>query len=148
MRCTRWIESTTLNPRKTLHFSLYRKLSGDKRPTLFCSFSIHAKKPSCNCFATWLLICGRGRRNRTLNLRFWRPSLCQLSYTPAKLGELYTIRRNFTKLFDDASHDTSAHRMATFTDSKTKTLFHSNRSNQRHRHLNVVARHHHVGAFR
>ena len=25
---------------------------------------------------------GRGRRNRTLNLRFWRPSLCQLSYTP------------------------------------------------------------------
>src|SRR4051812_46496855 len=26
---------------------------------------------------------GRGRGNRTPNLRFWRPTLCQLSYTPA-----------------------------------------------------------------
>ena len=25
---------------------------------------------------------GRGRRDRTLGLRFWRPSLCQLSYRP------------------------------------------------------------------
>ncbi len=25
---------------------------------------------------------GRGSRNRTYNLRFWRPTLCQLSYTP------------------------------------------------------------------
>jgi hypothetical protein len=25
---------------------------------------------------------GRGRGNRTPNLRFWRPTLCQLSYTP------------------------------------------------------------------
>ena len=27
---------------------------------------------------------GRGGRNRTINLRFWRPTLCQLSYTPTK----------------------------------------------------------------
>lgn len=26
--------------------------------------------------------CGRGRTDRTSNLRFWRPLLCQLSYTP------------------------------------------------------------------
>src|SRR3954447_14429666 len=26
---------------------------------------------------------GRGDRTRTYNLRFWRPLLCQLSYTPA-----------------------------------------------------------------
>src|SRR5699024_3505579 len=28
---------------------------------------------------------GRGSRNRTYNLRFWRPTLCQLSYTPVIL---------------------------------------------------------------
>src|SRR3954447_12010722 len=29
---------------------------------------------------------GRGDRTRTYNLRFWRPLLCQLSYTPAGPG--------------------------------------------------------------
>ncbi|CAG9204124.1 hypothetical protein BVI434_190001 [Burkholderia vietnamiensis] len=29
-----------------------------------------------------MAIFGRGRGNRTPNLRFWRPTLCQLSYTP------------------------------------------------------------------
>src|SRR5260363_19251 len=28
------------------------------------------------------MLWGRGRGNRTPNLRFWRPMLCQLSYTP------------------------------------------------------------------
>lgn len=28
---------------------------------------------------------GRGDRNRTCSLRFWRPPLCQLSYSPKKL---------------------------------------------------------------
>ena len=30
---------------------------------------------------------GRGRKNWTLNLRFWRPLLYQLSYTPVKWGD-------------------------------------------------------------
>src|SRR5690606_3369709 len=30
-----------------------------------------------------LFTCGRGRGSRTPNLRFWRPTLCQLSYAPA-----------------------------------------------------------------
>ena len=29
---------------------------------------------------------GRGRRNRTLGTRFWRPLLYQLSYTPTKIS--------------------------------------------------------------
>jgi hypothetical protein len=31
---------------------------------------------------TWPLRRWQGQRNRTPNLRFWRPTLCQLSYTP------------------------------------------------------------------
>ena len=31
-------------------------------------------------------VCGRGRGNRTPNLRFWRPTLCQLSYAPIFSG--------------------------------------------------------------
>ena len=31
--------------------------------------------------------CGRGRRTRTLDTRFWRPLLYQLSYTPINGGE-------------------------------------------------------------
>ena len=37
---------------------------------------------------------GRGRRFRTLGLRFWRPSLCQLSYSPKLLCDytLFTVQ--------------------------------------------------------
>ena len=31
------------------------------------------------------LVCGRGRRDRTLGTRFWRPLLYQLSYTPIEM---------------------------------------------------------------
>ena len=41
-----------------------------------------AKRKAKGFYPAWLLIFGRGRRNRTLNLRFWRPSLCRLSYAP------------------------------------------------------------------
>ena len=33
------------------------------------------------------VIVGRGRRIRTLDTRFWRPLLYQLSYTPIKVAE-------------------------------------------------------------
>jgi hypothetical protein len=32
---------------------------------------------------------GRGNRDRTRDLRFWRPSLYQLSYTPAREAAVY-----------------------------------------------------------
>src|SRR3974390_1488255 len=36
---------------------------------------------------------GRGDRTRTYNLRFWRPLLCQLSYTPARIRSGYLASR-------------------------------------------------------
>src|SRR6266480_2254272 len=36
-----------------------------------------------DCFSRSLSWNGRGDRTRTYNRRFWRPVLCQLSYTPA-----------------------------------------------------------------
>ena len=35
--------------------------------------------------AVAVMISGRGRRNRTLGTRFWRPLLYLLSYTPIKI---------------------------------------------------------------
>src|SRR5450830_902810 len=55
---------------------------------------------------------GRGSRNRTYNLRFWRPTLCQLSYTPPR------------QLLDDGSDHAGAHSLATFTDGEPQTFFH------------------------
>src|SRR3989440_6673969 len=40
-----------------------------------------------------LSISGRPGGNRTPNLRFWRPPLCQLSYWPTSIGE-NTFSRN------------------------------------------------------
>lgn len=34
--------------------------------------------------AAWVWVFGTEGRNRTVNLRFWRPPLCQLSYLDAK----------------------------------------------------------------
>src|SRR5215475_5679468 len=39
---------------------------------------------------------GRPRGNRTPNLRFWRPTLCQLSYWPVDLGSAAEASRNST----------------------------------------------------
>ena len=48
-------------------------------------FFFHAReKPSWITQLGFSCFFGRGRRNRTLNLRFWRPSLCQLSYQSKK----------------------------------------------------------------
>ena len=40
-----------------------------------------------------MMIYSRGRRLRTLGLRFWRPPLYQLSYSPIyKIKQLWTVR--------------------------------------------------------
>src|SRR5664279_4496905 len=51
-------------------------------------------------------------------------------------------------LLDDLRHHPSAHGPATLANREAQPLFHRNRLNQRHRHRNVVPRHHHLRAFR
>ncbi len=43
-----------------------------------------AKKRTAGADTCGSVVSGRGRRNRTLNQRFWRPLLYQLSYTPVE----------------------------------------------------------------
>src|SRR5260370_40572615 len=63
------------NP-SVLAFAVSVSISGSIRRAL------PDRKPEAN-----LANRNRGGATRTLNLRFWRPLLCQLSYTPSKRGE-------------------------------------------------------------
>src|SRR5438128_2244499 len=51
-------------------------------------------------------------------------------------------------LLDDACHDTRADGAAAFADREAQLLLHRDRHDQVHFHRDVVARHHHFGAFR
>src|SRR5256714_1921366 len=51
-------------------------------------------------------------------------------------------------LLDDLRHDAGADRLAALADGKAKPLLHRDRRDQRHHHLHVVPRHHHLGALR
>src|SRR5215510_3194795 len=84
---------------------------------------------------------GRPRGNRTPNLRFWRPTLCQLSYWPVYVSP------SLKSLFDDFCDDARADGLAALADGKPQALLHRDRSDQAHRHLHVVPRHHHLGAL-
>ena len=106
----------------------------------------------------------RGGGNRTRNPRFWRPVLCQLSYTPKANAECeiqitkqrydsyFAIRFSFdirhstfvTFYFSNLRHNAGADRAATFTDGKTHVVFHGDRRNQLDRELDVIAGHAHV----
>src|SRR5688500_6193971 len=120
--------------------------------------------------------CGEIRRNgtpggtRTPNLRFWRPLLCQLSYwrvsgtSSLKLvspqdgeggppgGPPFALdAATFPPpqgLLQDLGHHAGADRAAALAHCKAQTLVHRHRIDQRHLHLHVVARHHHLGALR
>src|SRR6185312_9026376 len=104
---------------------------------------------------------------RTPNLRFWRPLLCQLSYwrilkrksgfgigDPAKTKELAALPNpvslitNPAILLDDLGHHAGADGTAAFADREPQALVHRDRVDQAHRHLHVVARHHHLHAVR
>src|SRR5687767_13109260 len=80
---------------------------------------------------------GRGRGNRTPNLRFWRPPLCQLSYTP----------RNLDESLDDLGDDAGADGASALADGEAQALLHGDRRDQRDLHLHVVARHDHLRAL-
>src|SRR5690348_8818877 len=91
---------------------------------------------------------------RTPNLRFWRPLLCQLSYwrvvssVPRGNSGGLLARRHFCLLLDDLGNDARTDRAAAFADREAKAFFHRDRRDQAHHHFDVVARHHHLDAFR
>src|SRR5580692_442162 len=76
---------------------------------------------------------GRPGGNRTPNLRFWRPPLCQLSYWPA-----------LQLLLQDLGDDACADGLAALTDRKAQSIFHRDRADQLDRHLDVVPGHDHL----
>src|SRR6267378_4296980 len=53
----------------------------------------------------------------------------------------------FDTLFDDLRDDAGADGLAALADGKPQALLHRNGRNQRHHHLHVVPRHHHIGPF-
>src|SRR5690242_242005 len=62
---------------------------------------------------------------------------------------LFATRHSlFAWLLDDRGDDAGADGAATFADRETELLFHRDRHDQVHFHRDVVARHHHLGAFR
>src|SRR5487761_1966010 len=95
------------------------------------SFTLSAAPNSWTLISSDMSTTGRPGGNRTPNLRFWRPPLCQLSYWP----ELS---------LDDLGDDAGTHRAPAFPDREPQPLFHRDRRNQRHLHRNVVPRHHHL----
>src|SRR5215469_15629588 len=83
---------------------------------------------------------GRPGGNRTPNLRFWRPPLCQLSYWP--------VPKTTSCLLDDLGDDAGADGLAALADGEAQAVFHGDRADQGHHHLGVVPRHHHLRALR
>src|SRR5690606_3987916 len=114
----------------------------------FC-FDIHLIEP-CKKTAKFDIEIGRPGGNRTPNLRFWRPSLCQLSYWPKKSQADYYAGLNKTdqRLFDDLGNHAGTNGTTTFANCEAQTFFHGDRSNQGDNHFDVVARHYHFYAFR
>src|SRR5690606_18059129 len=51
-------------------------------------------------------------------------------------------------LLEDLRDDAGADGAATFADREAQTIVHRDRRDQRHHHLHVVTRHHHLDAFR
>ena len=84
---------------------------------------------------------GRGGGNRTRNPRFWRPVLCQLSYTP-----MLRLRRRTTlatKLLENFRYHARTDRTATFADGETDTIIHRNRLVKLDLDADIVTRHAH-----
>src|SRR5690606_4944298 len=112
-------------------------------------FDIHLTEPRKKS-AKFDIAIGRPGGNRTLNLRIWRPSLCQLCYWPKNGRADYYAGLNKTdqRLFDDLGNHASTNGTATFANCEAQTFFHRDRSDQGDNHFDVVARHYHFYAFR
>ena len=81
-------------------------------------------------FIIVLSFVGRSGGNRTPNLRFWRPALYQLSYTPSSL-------------FYNFCYHSSSNCFTTFPNSKIKFFAHCYRSNKFNCKLCVITWHNH-----
>src|SRR5690606_7698353 len=94
---------------------------------------------------------GRPGGNRTPNLRFWRPPLCQLSYWPVIAVEPAMIPAQQFKinyyLSDGLGNHAGTNGTATFANREAQTVFHGDRSDQGDNQFHVVARHNHFHAF-
>src|SRR5690554_6605841 len=106
----------------------------------------------CAVSTTAHVCVGRPGGNRTPNLRFWRPPLCQLSYWPNDwLREScepsmskFTLNDSRFTSFNYLADHTGTDRPATLANGKPQSLFHRNRRYQLPLDLHVVARHHHL----
>ncbi len=58
------------------------------------------------------------------------------------------ISKRYDQLFVDLGNDAGTNGSAALTDSETQTLLDSDRGNQRNVHVDVIARHAHLNAFR
>src|SRR5450755_4366669 len=97
------------------------------------SLALSALPASCVLMSSAVMSTGgRPGGNRTPNLRFWRPPLCQLSYWPV------------FPLLQDLRHDTRTDGLAALADGKAQPLFHGDRADQLDRHLDVVTGHDHL----
>src|SRR6185312_2677049 len=138
------------------------------------SFTLSAVPTSCRLISSVMSNAGRPGGNRTPNLRFWRPPLCQLSYWPSSLAKiafgdfretlhispparerpgqaLHCCRRvaperntSLNYLFQDLGDNTGADRAAALADRKAQPLLHRDRADQLHVHLDVVPGHDHL----
>ena len=87
---------------------------------------------------------GGGRRGtRTPSLRFWRPLLYQLSYSPSTVRS-YVMEKWLKNLGDV----TGTNCFTTLTDRKSLSRFHGNGFLKFNIHSKVITRHHHFNSFR
>src|SRR5271165_2682017 len=63
-------------------------------------------------------------------------------------GEDLSLALPWNALFQNLRHRAGAHRAATFTNRESQSLIHGDRRDQLHFQLHVIARHHHLHAFR
>src|SRR5882724_6878801 len=98
------------------------------------AFALSAAVASGTLISSVMRTDGRPGGNRTPNLRFWRPPLCQLSYWP-------TVNKN---LLRDLCDDAGADGLAALTDGEAQAFLHRDRADQFHLHLDVVTGHDHL----
>src|SRR5690606_33937661 len=76
------------------------------------------------------------------------PGGCQSLISQTKRAPKGALFAKAHRLLDDLGHHAGANGAAAFADGEAQTFFHGDRSNQGDGHLDVVARHHHLHAFR
>src|SRR5690606_13390871 len=71
-----------------------------------------------------------------------------LALNSNQAGNYADLNNQNQRLLDDLGNHAGANGTAAFANRETQTVFHGDRSDQGNNHLDVVARHHHLNAFR